>query len=123
MPMCLPNGNVNRSALMLTSQLAKDKNMHLETKAPARPAILPMCSFSDGNLLHVIVMNTKLSTPNTISKNKSVTRLIHASGVVKIEKSKCYFLLFAKFDISYNLLNDTIKRRNVIVNAIYLYVF
>lgn len=35
----------------------------------------------------VIEMNTMLSTPSTISKKMSVTRLIHASGLAKMERS------------------------------------
>ena len=46
-----------------------------------------MCCFSTGSLLEVIEMKTMLSTPRTISKKMSVTSEIHASGVVKIDKS------------------------------------
>ena len=96
MPMWRPKGSVNKSALICTSQLAKHKKMQRDTNAPAKPAILPMCCLSAGSLSDVMVMKTKLSTPKTISKNKSVSKLIHASGVVKIEISKCKFLFYLR---------------------------
>ena len=53
----------------------------------------------------VRTMNTRLSTPSTISKNISVTKLIHASGVAKIERSICTLPFF--------VLNPTIKKLTV----------
>ena len=55
--------------------------------APARPSLRPMCCLSFGRRFVVMEMNTMLSTPSTISRNVSVMRLIHVSGVVNIVKS------------------------------------
>ena len=46
-----------------------------------------MCWCSGAKRLVVMEMNTMLSTPSTTSKNISVSKLIQASGVAKMEKS------------------------------------
>ena len=61
--------------------------MQRDIIAPNRPSLRPICWCSGARRLVVMEMNTMLSTPSTTSKNISVSRLIQASGVAKMERS------------------------------------
>ena len=91
-----PRSMVNRGVVIWTRYDAKHRKMMRMTSAPARPSLRPMCCFSAGRRFVVMEMNTKLSTPKTISRKINVTRLIHASGVANMLKVHAFsFLLNA----------------------------
>ena len=85
---------VNSGVVICTRNDAKHRKMIRMTRAPARPSLRPMCCLSSGRRFVVIDMNTRLSTPSTISRKMRLTRLIHASGDAKIDRSTgCKLLL------------------------------
>ena len=55
----------------------------------------------------MIAIKTMLSTPKTISKKIRVIRLIHASGVKKIDKSNAFSFLAYTFMCGRSIKKDS----------------